>query len=210
MKGFGIVLRSKSVWVMSIISLLLFGHSRAWSSHMPGFFEHKHGMTNAVAGQFVSITLFAAIFAAILGPTISDRIGSRKPALLIACVVGGVANLIQGSFLGPILFAILIIMPFGQGTISPLLYTIPFELKQLHHTIAGAAIGMIFSFQNIGAFLYPILSGKLIDLFAPNYYPFFMAQMLAFAISFLLIWWILPETGPKASKPADVKPESKG
>jgi AAHS family 3-hydroxyphenylpropionic acid transporter len=203
MKGFGIVLRSKSVWVMSIISLLLFGHSRAWSSHMPGFFEHKYGMTNAAGANFVSITLFAAIFAAIIGPTISDRIGLRKPALLIACIVGGSANLIQGSFLGWILFAILIIMPFGQGTISPLMYTIPFELKQLHHTMAGTAIGMIFTFQNIGAFIYPILSGKLIDLFAPNYYPFFTAQMLAFAVSFLLIWWMLPETGPKASKPAN-------
>lgn len=59
---------------------------------------------------------------------------------------------------------------------------------------------MIFTFQNIGSFLYPILSGKLIDLFAPNYIPFFAAQMLVFGISFFLIWRLLPETGMRAAR----------
>ncbi len=208
-KGFGFVMRSKPVWVLSIISLLLFGHAQSWSSHMPGFFENKYGMTNAVAGQLVSITLFSGIVAAILGPTISDRSGLRKPAMLIACVIGALCNMIQGSFLGPILFIILIFLPFGFGTISPLLFTVPFELKELHHTIAGAAVGMILTMQNVGAFIYPVISGKLIDLFAPNYYPFFGAQMLTFAVSFFLVWRLLPETGPRAAKAAaagDVKP----
>jgi MFS family permease len=180
--------------------MLLFGHTQAWSSHMPGFFENKYGMTSAAAGQFVSITLFSAIIASVLGPTLSDRAGLRKPVLLAACIIGGAANLVQGSFLGPVLFAVLIILPFGLGTISPLLFTIPFELKGLHQSIAGAAVGMIFSFQNVGSFLYPILSGKLIDLFAPNYMPYFIAQMMAFGISFLLVWRLLPETGTRADR----------
>ncbi len=199
MHGFGLVLRSKSVWVMSIISLLLVGHTQSWSSHMPGFFERAYGMSNATASQLVSITLFSAIAAAVLGPTVSDRMGLRKPALLVACVIGGVANLLQGSFTGPVLYTILILMPFGLGTISPLLFTIPFELKGLPQSVAGAAVGMIFSFQNIGGFLYPILSGKLIDLFAPNYNAFFIAQMMAFGVSFILIWRLLPETGTRAA-----------
>lgn len=73
-----------------------------------------------------------ALMFSLLGGLISDRIGLRKPALLVACVVGGIANLIQGSFLGPALIVILVIMPFGVGTISPLLFTMPFELKGLH------------------------------------------------------------------------------
>ncbi len=202
-KGFASVLRSKPVWVLSAVSLLLMGHAQSWSSHLPGFFENKYHMTNAVAGQFVSIALFSGIIAAILGPTLSDRSGLRKPAMLIACVLGAICNMIQGSFLGPVLYVILILLPFGFGTISPLLFTVPFELKELHHTIAGAAVGIILTMQNIGAFIYPIISGKLIDLFAPNYYPFFAAQMMAFAVSFFLIWWLLPETGPRAAKTAD-------
>jgi AAHS family 3-hydroxyphenylpropionic acid transporter len=196
-KGFGLVLRSRSVWILSIAAFLLFGHTGAWMSHFPGFFEYKHGMSSAAAGQMVSITLFAGVFAAILGPTLSDRLGSRKPPMLLACVAGGLCNLIQGSFLGPVLIAVLVIMPFGVGTISPLMLTIPFELKELPRSAAGAAIGMIFTFQNIGAFAYPVFSGWLIDLFTPNYYPFFGAQMLAFALTFLLVWRLLPETGPK-------------
>jgi nitrate/nitrite transporter NarK len=105
-----------------------------------------------------------------------------------------------GGFLGPVLFVILILLPYGFGIIGPLLFTVPFELKELHHTIAGAAIGMILTMQNIGACVYPIISGKLIDLFAPNYYPFFAAQMFTFAVSFLLVWWLLPETGPRVAK----------
>jgi len=200
MKGFACVLRSKPVWVLSIISLLLMGHAQSWSSHMPGFFENKYGMTNAAAGQFVSIALFSGIIASILGPMLSDRSGLRKPAMLIACVLGAVCNMIQGSFLGPVLIVILILLPLGFGTIGPLLFTVPFELKGLHHTIAGAAIGIILTMQSIGAFIYPIISGKLIDLFAPNYYPFFGAQMMTFAVSFFLVWRLLPETGPRAAK----------
>ncbi len=200
LKGFGLVLRSKPIWVLSIAAFLLFGHSGAWSSHFPGFFERKYGMTNAMAGQIVSITLFSGVFAAIIGPTLSDRLGSRKPAILLACIAGGLCNMLQGSFLGPVLTIILVIMPFGVGTIAPLLLTIPFELKQLPRSVAGAAIGMIFTFQNLGAFVYPILSGKLIDLFTPNYYPYFGAQMTAFAVTFVLVWRLIPETGPGAAK----------
>jgi nitrate/nitrite transporter NarK len=202
LKGFAVVLRSKSVWILSIVSFLLLGHSGAWSSHLPGFFEHKYGMTSAMAGQIVSITLFSGVVAAIFGPTISDHLGSRKPAILLACTVGGLCNMFQGSFLGPFLTVILLIMPFGLGTIIPLLFTVPFELKELPHSASGAAIGMLITFQNLGAFVYPVISGKLIDRFIPNYYPFFGAQMLAFAASFLLVWLLLPETGPQAAKVA--------
>jgi nitrate/nitrite transporter NarK len=198
-KGFGLVLRSRTVWILSIAAFLLFGHSNAWSSHFPGFFEVKYGMTNAMAGQIVSITLFAGVFAGVFGPTLSDRLGSRKPAILLACVAGGFCNMLQGSFLGPALTIILLIMPFGVGTIAPLLLTIPFELKELTPAVAGAAIGMILTFQNLGTFIYPILSGKLIDLFTPNYYPYFAAQMMAFVITFFLVWRLVPETGPGAA-----------
>ena len=202
MKGFGLVLRSRTVWMLSIAAFLLFGHSNAWSSHFPGFFEVKYGMTSAMAGQIVSITLFSGVFAGVFGPTLSDRIGSRKPAILIACVAGGLCNMLQGSFLGPVLTIILLIMPFGVGTIAPLLLTIPFELKELDRSVAGAAIGMILTFQNLGTFIYPILSGWLIDLFTPNYYPYFGAQMMAFALTFILVWRLVPETGQGPAKAA--------
>lgn len=199
-QGLTYVLRSKTIWILSLISLLLFGHAQSWTSHMPGFFETSYDMTNAAAGHLVSLSLFGAVFASIIGPTISDRIGLRKRIMLIACVIGGVTNILQGSFLGPVLYVILLVMPFGMGMISPLIYTVPFELKGLRPAIAGSAVGMIFMFQHLGAFVYPILSGKLIDLFGPNYYPYFFAQALAFAVSFFLILRFLPETGPRARR----------
>lgn len=198
-KGLAYVLRLKTIWVLSFISLLLFGHAQSWTSHMPGFFETAYDMTNAAAGRLVSISLFGAVFASIIGPTISDRIGYRRRVMLIACVIGGVMNILQGSFLGPVLYVILLVMPFGVGSISPLLFTVPFELRGLRPAIAGSAVGMIFAFQNLGAFVYPILSGKLIDLFGPNYYPYFFAQALAFAVIFLLVLWWLPETGSRTN-----------
>jgi len=197
-KGLAYVLRSKTIWVLSFISLLLFGHAQSWTSHMPGFFETAHGMTNAAAGRLVSISLFGAVFASIIGPTLSDRVGYRRRAMIIACVIGGVMNILQGSFLGPVLLVILLVMPFGVGTISPLLFTVPFEMKELRPAIAGSAVGMIFAAQNLGAFVYPILSGKLIDLFGPDYYPYFIAQSLVFAVIFLLVLFWLPETGHRA------------
>jgi hypothetical protein len=84
---------------------------------------------------------------------------------------------------------------------TPLLPTIPFELKELTPSVAGAAIGMILTFQDLGTFIYPIPSGKLIDRFTLNDYPHFSAQLLAFALTFLLVWRLAPGKGPGASKP---------
>lgn len=199
-QGLAYVLRLKPVWSLAVINLLLMGHFLAWSGLMPGFFENKYGMTRAMAGQILSIALFFAIVAQVLGPTLSDRFGLRKPVLLAACVVGGFFNLIQGSFVGTPLIIIMILIPFGLGTIIPLVMTVPFELKELPQVMAGAAIGLIITFGNFGGFIYPIFAGKIIDVFKPNYYPFFVLQMAAFGVIFLLIWRLLPETGPKAQK----------
>ena len=199
MKGLAFVLRLRSVWLLSINYMIMLGGYMAWAGHMPGFFEHNWGMSKALAGQIVSIGLFTALFAGIIGPTISDRIGLRKPILLWACVIGAVLSFIQGSFIGLPLIIIMILLPFGLGSIAPLVLTIPFELKELPQIAAGAAIGIIFTMGNLGGFIWPIVAGKLIDLFAPNYYPFFGLLALNFVVS-LYLFWLLPETGPRTQK----------
>ena len=93
----------------------------------------------------------------------------KKVAGLLSVVIPFLVLAIAvAAMLGPGLFnliLVLVIMPFGVGTISPLMMTIPFELKGLPRSAAGSAMGMIFTFQNIGAFAYPIFSGWLIYLF---------------------------------------------
>jgi nitrate/nitrite transporter NarK len=72
--------------------------------------------------------------------------------------------LIQGSFIGFPLIIIMIILPFGLGSITPLVLTIPFELKELPQIAAGAAIGIVFTMGSLGGFIWPIVAGKVADL----------------------------------------------
>ena len=97
-KGLLWVGRMKSVWLMSLVWMLVMGAHMAWSGHMPGFFENKHGMTKAAAGAMASIPFFSGIVFTVFAPTVSDRIGRRKPLLLAACLTGVVLYLIQVFF----------------------------------------------------------------------------------------------------------------
>ena len=57
---------------------------------------------------------------------------------------------------------------------------------------AGAKVGA--AEQRLISFQYRGVHSK--------YYPYFGAQMMAFALTFLLVWRLVPETGPEAAKPA--------
>jgi nitrate/nitrite transporter NarK len=196
-KGLVWVGRMKSVWLMSLVLMLVMGAHMAWSGHMPGFFENKHGLTKAAAGAMASIPFFSGIVFTVFAPTVSDRIGRRKPLLLVACLMGVVLNLIQGSFVGLPLVIILVLIAFTVSTVLPLLLAIPFELKELPQAAAGAALGIMFTVGNLGGFVLPILAGKLIDMLAPTYFPFLAMMGACSAVSLLLIS-LFPETGPRA------------
>jgi MFS family permease len=145
----------------------------------------------------VSISFFSGIVFTVLAPTVSDRIGLRKPLLFAACVAGAILTPMQGVFLGLPLIIILVLISFSTSTTLPLLLVIPFELEGLPEAAAGAALGIIFTVGSLGGFLLPILGGKLIDAFAPSYFPFFGIGVVCFGVCFLLIA-LLPETGPRA------------
>jgi nitrate/nitrite transporter NarK len=195
-RGLAWVGRMKSVWLMSLVYMLVMGAHMAWSAHMPGFFENEHGMTKAAAGAMASIPFFSGIVFTVFAPTVSDRIGRRKPLLLAACFMGVILNLIQGSFAGLPLVIILVLISFTVSTILPLLLAIPFELKELPQAAAGAALGIMFTVGNLGGFILPILAGKLIDMLSPNYFPFLALMAACCALSLLFIS-LFPETGPR-------------
>ena len=147
------------------------------------------------AGELVSIMLGTTVVFNILGGILSDRLGKRKPFLIISSVVFGLGILTLATLKGIPLVVALVITGAALGTIAPVLMTVPVELEEIGPGLSATAIGLIFMVGNTGGAFGPIVSGKLMDLTGSHWAGFiFMAVVLIVAAGCAVP---LRETGKK-------------
>jgi len=129
----------------------------------------------------------------VVGGRISDKIGRRKPILIIGTAVSGLCVLTYSSLSGPPLILMLIIAGAGIGALAPVLLTMPIEMKEIGPELAATAVGFMMIFQSVSGFLGPIITGKLIDVTGSNLAGFiFMGGAVIIAAVFAIP---LKETG---------------
>jgi cyanate permease len=147
----------------------------------------------AQAGQYVSIMMTVVVIFNVLGPGVSDRVGLRKPFLLVSTVVLGLSILTFSTLSGVPLMIALIIAGAAMGTLAPIVFILPVEFKEIGPGLAATAVGIILMIGNTCGFLGPMIVGKLIDLTGSNVTGFiFMATACTSAAIFI---FPLTETG---------------
>jgi NNP family nitrate/nitrite transporter-like MFS transporter len=147
------------------------------------------------AGELVAIMMGTNVVFNILGGMLSDKLGKRKPFLVISAIVFGLCILSFATLTGTPLIIALMIAGAAMGTIAPILMTIPVELEEICPGLAATAMGLIFMVGNAGGFFRPVLSGKLMDVTGSHWAGFiFMASALIIAAVFIIP---LRETGRK-------------
>jgi cyanate permease len=169
-------------------------------AHLPASLAER-GMTRAMAGVFVAILTASNAVFKIVGGTLSDRMGKRKPFLFFSNLVLGLCTVFGFSFLtGVPLIVALIIGGAAMGSIAPIFTVTLVEIKEIGPALAGTTIGVIFMIGNVFAFAGPVLSGKIMDV-ANAQWPGFLFIGLSFIIA---SFFILPvrETGQKQKKVA--------
>jgi cyanate permease len=197
LENFKKVFRVKDVWLLSMFYGLNMVGLMAVITFLPVSLEER-GV--ARAGELVGLMMGVTVVFNILGGILSDRFGKRKPFLIICAVVLGLAILTLNTVTGVALIIALVIAGAALGTIAPVVMTIPLELKEIGHTLAATAMGLIFMIGNTGGFVGPVVSGKLMDLTGSQGAGFiFMAAALIVAAGFAIP---MRETGSK-KKPGE-------
>jgi len=125
---------------------------------LPTFLVER-GMSDIEAGVFVSLTNWASLATMFVGPLLSDRVGLRKvfiwPFLLVNVALVGLIPVLWGWPL----YLVWILSGLVAGMALPLLRSIIMELKEIGPLLSGSAFGGIFTFNRIGGFAVPWLTG---------------------------------------------------
>ena len=177
-------------------SWCLAGATGAW---LPTYYHQVFNMPLQKASSITAITMGVGIVISIVGGILPQRLGRRKPFLIIPGVFMGLTALCAVLFNN---MAVIIIMIFLFGIFSglqiPTLYTMPFELP---NATPRSGVVVMFALQcggNFGAFLDLLITGYLADL-TGSYLPGFIICAIL-SLSLLVAGLLLPETGPAAKK----------
>ncbi len=191
-KNFKDVLQVRDIWLIAFYYGLNMVSLLAVITLLPITLEER-GVENA--GGMVGIMMGATVVFNILGGILSDRVGKRKPFLLICAVVFGLCVLGFANFTGTALLVVLIIAGAAMGTIAPVLMSVPVEMERIGTALAGSAVGFIFMLGNTGGFVGPVVAGRLMDMSDSSLPGFiFIAVALILSAAFIIP---MKETGRK-------------
>jgi len=171
-EGLKKVVRVRDLWFVCLIEFCLVGGFLAFQGFLPTMLVEK-GMTAARAGLLLGLTLMSSGVFNVVGPSLSDRLGVRKPFVWPFLLLSSVGVSLVTFFMGGPLIAVLILIAVGVGVAIPLLRTIVLEMEGIGPLHTGSAIGLIFVLNRLGAFILPVVMGVVID-FSHLFWPGFL------------------------------------
>jgi len=199
-ENFKKVLKVRDIWLIAVYYGLNMISLLAVITLLPLTLEER-GIEKS--GEFVGIMMGATVVFNVLGGIISDKVGKRKPFLLICAVVFGICTLGFASFTGTMLVVVLIVAGAAMGTIAPILMSVPVEMEKIGTALVGTSMGFIFMLGNTGGFVGPVVAGKLMDMAETSMPGFiFIASALILSAGVIIP---LKETGGKR-KPGEAPP----
>jgi MFS family permease len=155
------LIRLKALWFLGLTLLFRVGCLMGMTGYLPLYLQEQRGWEIAAADG--TLAAFYAISTVCVVPLsiISDKIGSRKLILYIACIVGFVCvGLIPIVEDGMIWVLILAAGVFMDGFMS-LTTTMLLETEGVGLKYSGTALGIVFTIVHIGSVSSPPLGNSL-------------------------------------------------
>jgi MFS family permease len=194
--GMGVILRNRNFLLLGFVALIGIGVFNGLATWLEKILHDMHGIALTDAGNVSALLIFGGLIGCFVVPLISDKIGRRKPFLLLAPLVGAIcitalifirgytANMING-----------IVMGFFLISALPIMLTMSAEMTGPKY--AGVSVGYLQLLGNIAAvILVPTMEG-LNSATGQFTLPLVMLVVLLL-ISFTIAFWIR-DTHPGAA-----------
>jgi MFS family permease len=201
LRGFGVLLRNRTVTMLSIGSVFRSITQMSLLTFLPVFLARELGYSALWIGVCLFVLQAAGFIAAPVVGHLSDRIGRRQIivasfavtalVLLFMALAGrSVAFVFFIAFLGFSLFAIRAVLQAWMLDAAP-------------REMAGASIGFMFGMQAIGAAIGPFVAGLIADSHGLTATFYFLACTIVIANVFMLFTPVgAPVAGRETVKPA--------
>jgi MFS family permease len=152
--------KTRSFWLICAVQILI-GSTLGMGPHYVAYLTGL-GYSAAFAATVVSMFLIMTTLGALLGGPFSDRVGART-AMTVTCILGalGAAGLMGASHALGLMVAILA-GGFALGAYSvqmPLVIIESLGVKRF-----GSLMGVTGVFYTMGAFISPIVAGRIFDV----------------------------------------------
>ena len=180
-----------------LIAIGLFGGMwvfQLYTAFLPQFFRGFRGMSLAEASLLTQVLPLTGFFAVLGGGFGTALTGLRKPFTwpiaiftLVGCI--GAIELSNPTWIG----LSLVLVGIGSAGSLVAIVTLMMELPNMNPTRIGAALGFVWAVGYFGAFLSPVLGGKLAASIGLRQV---MLGFLVFQVLPTVALYLLPETGP--------------
>jgi MFS family permease len=151
-------LRSRNVLLTCAVYFLFMGTFTSFSGNFPEALEIIHNISPATAGAITSLVTVGGFFGNLVIPTISDRIGLRKPFIYGAIIAISVCLFFAWQLApGTATWVLIFLGGIGVGSLPPIVLTLPLELPEIGREHVGGATGLILSVMSLGGFTMPLL-----------------------------------------------------
>ncbi len=190
------LLRQKQMWVLTGLYLCASVCYDTFLLWLPTLLDAQ-GIPSTTAGLITSMLPLGFIFACFVVGSLSDRVGLRKPFILVLGLVTGPIVYAAGTVQGPSVWLFAFLLGLCSIGVLTLVVAIPVEHRQTAFYV-GSAVGIISSFGNLGSFLMPTVMGFVKDVTGS----FLLAVMMlaVFGELMLILGLALTETGTKKRK----------
>jgi MFS family permease len=150
------------LWKASLVWLFFQVTAISFLSWGPKLFEEYKGLDSVNSSLLASVLMLAAIVFVPLNGWVSDRIGRRKPFLVIGSFSMAVALVASGYALGSTLIISVMILGVAAAMVPPVVSTLPAEI--LESDAVGIGFGVLALCMNIGVALAAPLLGYFVDV----------------------------------------------
>lgn len=196
----GGLLKNPMILMLCLIYFLFLGGWVGASGAYPALGVKARGLSPQAANNVVAIALWLYVAGAFTIPILSDRLGLRRVVYSIGLLISGIGMFLTFMFPAPQVWIWAVVWGITAGSI-PIIFVIPFEMKEVGPALGGTAMALIFVAGNLGGFIFPALTAYLAGSMEPAAAMVWigvLCGLLGYALTGILIWTVR-ETGHKAA-----------
>lgn len=180
----------RTVWALGVVSLLMDMSSEIIHALLPLFLTTTLGVSVAMVGLIDGIAEATASISKVFSGYISDRIGRRKPLILLGYGLGALSKplfALAGS--APVVLGARFADRIGKGLRGAPRDALVADVTP--EAIRGRAFGLRQSLDTVGAFAGPLLAIALMAIFANDMRRVFWIAVIPGALAVLcVVFWV--------------------
>jgi len=207
-ESFPILMRSTSFRALCVVSLAGYGIYIGLTVTMEKIMGF-HGFSTSLASIVAAVITVGGIVGAGLLPPVSEKLGLRKPFLIVACAVAIPTTLII-AYVGNKTVDVSsgLLLGFFLLPALPITFTMVGEMSEIGPRLAATAVGTLLAVGSIGSTFVPLLMEvfKKTPLVKVDYRLGLIFLAVLGLAALLAVIFFVKETGPRSSRPT-AKPE---